>query len=179
MPAAFAVVLTRMVDAVTELALELAEGQADWLAEVASDVCRVTRAAIAGDDEFVAAARDGTSPTIDEATGQYPAQGTVIVYEGPCRMQVKADINSNVVETTAGEREWTYLTSQLQVPVLAPTGHALYVTGDPAAIDVDNVCKVLSAPYDPAMVDAEFNITGPFHKSQAVYRRFRVREVAA
>lgn len=146
----------------------LSRGRNAWLA-TATDVCRITRTAVDGDDEFVA-------QVINDTTLQYPAQGRVTVYEGPCRMQVKVDINSNVVETTAGDKEWTYLVSQLQLPVLTPTGHAAYVAGDPADVDVDNVCELLTSPEAPALVGAKFNISGPFHKSQAVYLRFRVKE---
>lgn len=156
----------------------LSRGQAAWLA-IATDVCRITRPARPSEPGYQIHALDGSDPQPDEETLQYPEQGRVTVYEGPCRMQVKADINSNVVETTAGEREWTYLTSQLQLPVLVPEGNALYVEGDPADVDVDNICEMLSSPYDPAMPGTIFNVQGPYHKSQAVYRRFRVREVAA
>jgi hypothetical protein len=106
---------------------------------------------------------------------QYPAQGRVTLYEGVCRVQVKVDINSNVVETTAGDREWTYLVAQLQLPVETPTG----ATGDVADVDVDHICTVLTSPSDPTLVGVVYNIQGIYHKSHAVYRRFRVREVIA
>lgn len=112
---------------------------------------------------------------MDEETGQYVEPPRITVYEGPCRIQVKADINSNVVETTAGEREWTYLTAQLQLPVENP----VTAIGDVSAIDVDYVCEILSAPYSPTLVGSLFNIQGTYHKSQAVYTRYRVREVVA
>lgn len=133
-----------------------------------TDTCRITRAAVSGDDEFIDAA------DLDEDTGQYPEQGRVTVYEGPCRLQVKADINSNVVETTAGEREWTYTTSQFQLPVETPTD----AIGSVDAVDVDHVAEILTAMYAPSMVGHLFNIQnriGP--KSHEVYARFRVREV--
>lgn len=145
----------------------LAQGQAAWLA-IATDTCRVTRAAVDGDAEYV-------EQTLDEDTLQYPDQGRVTVYEGPCRVQVKADINSNVVETTAGEREWTYLTAQLQVPVHTPAT----ATGSVDDIDVDHVAEIIASPHSPSLVGSLFNIQGTYHKSQAVYLRFRVREVIA
>jgi hypothetical protein len=89
--------------------------------------------------------------------------------------EVKADINSNVVETTAGEREWTYLTAQLQLPVHTPEG----ATGSVDDIDVDYVCEILASPHSPSLVGSLFNIQGTYHKSQAVYSRYRVREVVA
>jgi hypothetical protein len=128
-----------------------------------TDTCRVTKAGVG-------------QGTFNEATGQYdnpPAR--VVVYEGPCRIQVKADINSNVVETTAGEREWTYTTSQLQLPVMNPPE----AIGDVGDVDVDHVAEILTAEYDPALVGRLFNIKAPYGKSQAVYRRMRVNEVVA
>ena len=139
----------------------LADGRAAF-AGLLTDTCRITRA---GEGE----------PVFDEETGQYDDPEPEVVYEGPCRLQVKADINSNVVETTAGEREWTYLTAQLQLPVDTP----VEATGDVAEIGVDDVVTMLTAPYSPAMVDREFNIQGPYHKSHAVYLRFRVKEIVA
>lgn len=135
-------------------ATELAEDRRDF-AELLTDRCRITSDA-------------STAPVFDEDTGQYAYGDRVLVYEGPCRVQVKVDINSNVVETTAGEREFTYLTSQLQLPVEG--------TGD---VDVDQVCEVLAAPYDPSLVGVLLNISGPYRKSISTYRRFRVREVVA
>lgn len=125
------------------------------------DTCRITRTATPDDPEWVA-------QVIDEVTGQYPPQGRVLVYEGRCRMQVKADINSNVVETTAGEHEFTYLTAQLQLPIAGT-----------ADVAVDHIAEWLTSPDDDALTGRLFNITGPYHKSQAGYRRFRIREVVA
>lgn len=154
-----------------EITIELARAREEFL-EMASDTCRITRVAKVGDAEFVA-------QVINETTGQYPAQGRVTIYHGPCRTQVKADINSNVVESTAGEREWTYLTSQLQLPVLTPTGHDRYVSGSPGAVDVDHVAELLAVPHQPTSVGSRFTIQGPYHKSQAAYLRFRVKEEVA
>ena len=147
-------------------AAELAEDQAEF-DTLCTDTCRITRLALPSDPGYVA-------PVLDEDTGQYPEPARVTTYEGPCRFQVKADINSNVVETTAGEREWTYLTSQLQLPVHTPATGA---TGSVNAVDVDHQCEVLESPLSPSNVGIKLNIQGPFHKSQPVYLRFRVREV--
>lgn len=118
--------------------------------------------------------KPGTGARVrNETTGQYTDPPRVVVYEGPCRIQVKADINSNVVEATAGEHEWTYLTGQLQLPIVTPAG----AIGSVDAVDVDHILKMLAAPHSPTLVDAEFNIQGTYHKSQAVYGRYRVKEV--
>lgn len=133
-----------------------------------TDTCRITRPGAGGKGAF------------NEATGRYESRpARVVVYEGPCRLQVKADINSNVVETTAGDREWTYLTDQLQLPAEVPTYDDRYVSGSPFDVDVDHVCEMLTAPFAEAMVGSQLNIAGPYNKSQAVYLRFRVREAVA
>ena len=111
----------------------------------------------------------------NNSTGQYDTPARVVVYAGPCRIQVKADINSNVVETTAGEREWTYLTAQLQLPVGTPED----ATGDVNDVDVDHIAEITAAPYSQSLVGSLFNVQGTYHKSQAVYLRFRVRELVA
>ena len=141
-----------------EITAFLAQGRAE-IESLMQDTVRITRPATEDDPEWV-------PQELDTATGQYPEQGRVVVYEGKCRFQVKADINSNVVETTAGEREWTYLTAQLQVPIAGTL-----------EIRTDHVAQVLTCPNDPDLVDRLFNIMGSYHKSQAAYRRFRVREL--
>lgn len=151
-------------DSAVSLATVLSGGQAAFLA-LCTDTVRITRVATPSDPEYV-------ERVIDEETMQYPEQGKVTVYEGPARLQVKADINSNVVETTAGEREWTYLTAQLQLPVHTPTG----AIGDVKAVKVDDTAEILASPESPASVGRLFSIKGPYHKSHAVYLRFRVTE---
>ena len=129
-----------------------------------TDRCRITRPG------------PGGRGPLNPATGVYDQPGErVTVYEGRCRLQVKADINSNVVETTAGDREWTYLTAQLQLPSETHPDDI----GDVDAVDVDQICDWLEAPFSPSLVGTRFNIQGPYHKSQAVYLRFRVRELVA
>lgn len=151
----------------TEIAGALTRGQQAWRA-LAQDVLLIT-----------APAKVGAKGTFNEATGQYDSKAPRrVVYHGPGRMQVKVDVNSNVIETTAGEREWTYLTSQLQLPAYAIDDHdGAYVEGSPFDVDVDHVCEVL-ASVQPALVGHVFNVTGPFVKTHAVYLRMRVREVA-
>jgi hypothetical protein len=142
---------------------EIAEDRRD-AEDNMSDRCRITK--------------PGTGKgTWNPATGKYdnpPAR--VVVYEGRCRLQVKADINSNVVETTAGEREWTYLTGTLQVPIYQVDADGVGTTG---AVRPDHVAEVLAAPSDSTMVGRLFNVQGIHHKSQATHRRFRIKEVIA
>lgn len=106
------------------------------------------------------------SGTFNEDTGQYddPPDATVL-YEGPARFQIRADINTNIVEPQELDREWAYQTSTLQLPV---TG-----TG---AIRSDDVAVCLAARYDQELVGREFNIQAVQHKSMATTRKFRLRE---
>lgn len=146
-----------------------------------SDRCEVTRDAVPGDTGYVA-------PELrvpDPVTFQVPPQGRVVVYKGPCRVQVKADINSNVVAVVSGERDASYLTAQLQTPVEVEElamfpDHGTFdgtgFIGAPGLIDVNYVARIMSAPYDSALEGRLFGIKGPFHKSQGVYRRFRLNE---
>ena len=145
----------------SDISSVLAAGQAAF-DDLLTDTCKITKAG------------KGKGP-FNETTLKYDPPPRITVYEGPCRIQVKADINSNVVETTAGEREWTYLTAQLQLPVATPDG----ATGSVTDVDVDNVAEILTAPYSPQMVGREFNIQGTYYKSHAVYARYRVRENVA
>jgi hypothetical protein len=89
----------------------------------------------------------------------------VVIYEGPCRWQIRADINTNVVEPQELEREWAYQTSTLQLPVEGSGG-----------IRTNDVVTCTDAHYDPTLVGRVFNIQAAQHKSMASTRRFRVRE---
>lgn len=131
---------------------------------------------------------DAAAPVMDPVTLQYPDTPQVVIYgpgaidletgdplpedspylTGRCRFQIKADINSNIVETTAGEREWTYATAQLQIPVSA------------LRVPIDSIVTSLTAAYNPALPGRVFNIHGEIApKSMPVIRRFRLREVTA
>lgn len=143
-------------------AAEIAEDRRDAEANM-DDRCRITKPG------------QGKGP-FNESTGQYDPPDRVVVYEGRCRLQVKADINSNVVETTAGDREATYLTSTLQVPIEQVDDNGVGSTG---AVRPDNVAEMLVCPSDSTMVGRLFNIQGIHHKTHATHRRFRVREVIA
>lgn len=119
-------------------------------------------------DTCVITGPPATEPVLDRVTGQMVSGPRVEVWRGCCRIQVKADINSNVVESTAGDREGTYLTSTLQVPVecVELARH-------------DMVAEILTAAHDQSLVGRLFNIQGIYHKSDATHRRYRVREVIA
>ena len=58
---------------------------------------------------------DAAAPVLDEDTGQYPDVARVTVYEGKCRVQVKADINSNVVGSSSVRSSSTTSSPRLAV----------------------------------------------------------------
>lgn len=133
-------------------------------------------------DECIITRRSPSKGTRNDATGQYDdVPPPTVIYEGPCRMQVRADINSNVVETAApGTHESSYLTSQVQLPI-APLPGVEFIQGSSADVRTDDVCKWTKAgsSSDQEMVGREFAIAGPFHKTHASKRRFRVKEPVA
>ena len=138
--------------------MELAEGRAAWLA-LAVDTCRITEPG------------PGV-PVLNEETGERIPPPAVIVYEGPCRLQIRADVNSNVVEVTAGEKEWAYQTATLGIPVIAPLG----AIGDPGKVQIDNTVTYLTCVEDPSMAGRLFQIRAIMHKTHATSRRLRVTE---
>ena len=131
----------------------LSEARADSL-ETMTDTCRITLAA------------SGKGP-FNQSTGSYDPPERILAYEGPCRFQIRADINSNVVEPVVAEREWSYQTSSLQLPVEASI----------KADRPDAVAECLTSRYDPSMPGRRFGILAGNHKSQARIRRLRVKEV--
>lgn len=112
----------------------------------------------------------------DESTGQYanddPDAPKDPIYEGPAKIQIRADINANIVEPLEVEREWGYQTSTLKTPIVG-AGDS---TGSAVDIRPDDICTVVTAPYDPALVGRVFNIHTADHKSLASTRRFKLRE---
>jgi hypothetical protein len=133
-----------------------------------TDTCRIVR--------YPAPAAGGV---LDEATGQYPNQtpgvpaDATVVYEGPCRIQIRSDINANIVEPQELEREWAYQTSTLQLPIDADDR---IVSGASADVAPNDVCEYLTAPYEPSLPGRLFNVQATTHKSLSSVRRFRIRE---
>ena len=68
-------------------AWEIAEDRTMVLGEL-DDTCRITRAS-------------GVRGPMDPVTGQYPAAVRVTIYEGPCRFQIKPDMNANIIDGTS------------------------------------------------------------------------------
>lgn len=145
---------------------DIAEGRAMAQAEMV-DTCRIVRSAAVG-----------STGAIDETTGKYPSQSiplddATVIYEGPCRLQIRSDINANIVEPQELEREWAYQTSTLQLPVDAD---ARIVSGASKDVQTSDVCLVLTARYDPSLPGRAFNVNATTHKTMSSVRRFRIRE---
>lgn len=116
------------------------------------------------------------APEMDPQTGQYPPVGKVTIYRGPGRVQVRADINSNAVEAVVGEREGTYRTATIQLPIDTPT----WATGSTADILPDDELIIIACPLDAAMVGRHINLQADTKgKTHATHRRFRSREPIA
>jgi hypothetical protein len=129
------------------------------------DTCKIERAVV-GRGAF------------NETTGQYanddPSAPKTLIYQGPCKFQIRADINANIVEPVEVEREWAYQTSTMLTPIDATADGV--VAGDPGHIGPDDFCTVLTSSYDASLPGRVFNIHSSFHKSLSSVRRFRVRE---
>lgn len=128
---------------------------------------RVTRKLLPSDPGYV-------QPVFNEATGQYDDGPPAVIYEGRCRIQVRADINSNAVEAVVGEHEWTYRTSTAQFPMFAGPDDV----GDPSTIRSDDTLTIVASPLDAARVSAVLNLQADTKsKTLASHRRFRAKEV--
>lgn len=147
---------------------DIAEGRAMAQAELV-DSCLITRQPppSAGGKVFNEETGQWEDPTDAEA------DDPVTIYQGPCRFQIRSDINANIVEPQELEREWAYQTSTLQLPVDADTR---IVTGTSGAVNSNDVCTVLTSRYDPSLPDRVFNIQASTHKTMSSVRRFRIRE---
>lgn len=145
----------------------IAEGRALAQAQMV-DTCRILR--------YPAPAAGGV---LDETTGQYPAQTTgvpadaPVIYEGPCRIQIRSDINANIVEPQELDREWAYQTSTLQLPF--DTDDRI-TRGASADVEPNDVCLYLTSRHEPSLPGRLFNIQATTHKSMSSVRRFRIRE---
>lgn len=132
------------------------------------DTCRVVR--------YPAAAAGGE---LDEDTLKYPEQTkgvpahATVIYEGPCRLQIRSDINANIVEPQELDREWAYQTSTLQLPV---EDDDRIVSGASKDIQSNDVAVYLTARHDPSLPGRLFNLQATTHKTQASHRKFRIRE---
>lgn len=149
---------------------EVAEGRAMAQAEML-DTCRIYR--------YPTPAAGGV---LDEDTGQYPGQTidipatATVIYEGPCRIQIRSDINTNIVEPQELDREWGYQTSTLQLPV---DTDARIVTGASKDVQQGDVVKYLTSAFDPALPGRLFNVNATTHKTMSSHRKFRIREATA
>lgn len=142
----------------------LAEARAD-MEDLMLDRVRITKPGPGGDGN------------LNEATGKYdsPAE-PVVVYEGKARFQIRADINSNVVEPVVAEREWAYQTSTLQIPVEADPDDETMI-GNPAEVRAGMVVLCTHGEDDSTLEGRQYGIKAGHHKSQASCQRLPVKEV--
>jgi hypothetical protein len=145
----------------------VAKGRARAQAEMV-DTCKIVR--------YKSVSAGGQ---LDEETLQYPDQSedvpadATVIYEGPCRIQIRSDINANIVEPQELEREWAYQTSTLQLPIAADTR---IVTGTSGDVQSNDVCLYLTSRDDPSLPGRAFNVQATTHKTTASHRKFRIRE---
>lgn len=151
-----------MLISLSEIAEDRAMAEAEFI-----DTGRVTREAEPDDPDYEA-------PVMDPDTLQYAESPRVVVYEGRCRVQVRSDINSNAVESVAGDHESTYRTSTAQFPMEPGPDD----TGHPGLILSDYQLEILTSPLDPIRVGAVLNLQADTKsKTMGSHRRFRAREV--
>lgn len=125
--------------------------------DIFTDTCRITRPG------------EGQGPFNPE-TGQYDAPPPIVVYEGPCRLNVPGQI-ANASTATAGEASWTVQDSVLSIPV---DGDG-YTAGE--SVRSGHTVEYLTAPHDPTLVGRRFGVVGQHSESQATARRLRIKEV--
>jgi hypothetical protein len=147
-----------------DVASTLAEGRAAFLV-IATDTVLVTRA-------------DPTAPLPPlNPDGTRPPRTQKTVYQGPGRIQVRSDVNSNVVDVSIGGQsvENSYQTATVQIPVETPAG----ATGSTANVRVDDTVKMISSTHDPELNNRLWQVRALGNKSHATSRRIRVTEAVA
>ncbi len=147
-----------------DLAATLTDGRAAFLV-IATDEVLVTRA-------------DPTAPLPPlNPDGTRPPRTQKTVYQGPARIQVRSDVNSNVVDVSIGGQsvENSYQTATVQLPIEAPAGS----TGSTADVRVDDTVKMVTAVHDPELDDRLWQVRALGNKSHATSRRIRVTEAVA
>lgn len=115
------------------------------------DTCTITRPG------------EGKGPWNDE-TGQYDPSPPVVVYSGPCRVQVPGEV-AGPRAALAGEREWTLQSVVVMLPVAGSQ-----------SVRVGNTVHMDTGVHDPALLGREFAVRALHHKSHATARRLRCEE---
>lgn len=117
-----------------------------------TDTCRITRAG-AGE------------PVFNETTGQYDDPAPVTVYEGKCRIPRRDPATAQAA--TAGEATWKVGEFPLALPMKAAGG---------ADVAVGMTVTYLSSANDAGLAGHMFGITGVARQTDAIERRFRMKE---
>lgn len=138
-----------LADAVTSALPEL-RAEAERLM---TDTCQITRV----DPQAPA-------PEMDPGTLAYPEPARLTVYEGKCKIQIKA-VTAGGSSSDAGERQSITQEFQLHLPVDG--------TAEVAATDV---AEVTASVFDESLVGRKFTVIGRHEKSHATARRLPVIE---
>lgn len=118
-----------------------------------TDECEITRL----DPEAAA-------PEMDPETLEYPEPARVTVYEGKCKIQIKA-VTAGGSSSDAGERQSITQESQLHLPVAGTEG-----------VVPTDVAEVTASRFDESLVGRKFTVIGRHEKSHATARRLPVIE---
>lgn len=111
--------------------------------------------------------------------GTRPPKTKKTVYRGPGRIQVRSDVNSNVVEVNIANdaQEQPYQTATCQIPVLTPSGPGYEdVVGSTADVRVDDTVTMVAAVHDPELDTRQWQVRALGNKSHASSRRLRITE---
>ena len=143
-------------------AAELAEHRADAESRQV-DTCRITRPA---------APEPGEEREIDPETLAYIDPDPVVVYEGKCRIPRTSTGSAHSAGTAAGGEQAFQVD---EYPLALPVAGSGYVENE----DVTLGCTVtyLTSARDATLPGRVFGITGMNHQTDAVERRFRMKEV--
>lgn len=108
---------------------------------------------------------DAEPGVMDPDTMQYPEAEPLTVYEGKCRVQIKA-IVAGASDTDVGDREVTAQEFELQIPV---TGTEV--------VAVRDTVTIVTAALDDSLTERVFTIKARHEKTHATARRLRIEEV--
>lgn len=139
----------------SELPFLRAEAEARML-----DTCRITKAGVG-------------APVFNNTTGQYDVPAAVTVYQGPCRIPRRGAAPASGARSQAGEAAWAVGTYPLAIPV---TGAGYNAAPDDSEVKVGMTVTYLTAVDDPPLAGHIFGITEVPRQSQAIERRFVMKE---
>lgn len=105
-----------------------------------------------------------TGTVLDETTGEYPVEIVTPSYEGVCKIRFNSTVTSDVDAQ-----------SQILVEQSAILSLPVDTSGE---VQVQQICRIVENPHDPALVGKKFRITGDHTQTLATARRFPVEMVS-